>query len=220
MDDLPRRLPTVSPEDQRIGMVLLHELAVGKPVALSRLAEALGVPVEVVETFVRDSALSPFIHVDKEDRIQGCWGLSVKPTHHQVTINGRTLWAWCAVDSLLYAELFGEAVEIETRDPETDHVNRLTVSPTRIEAVEPTGIVVSMVPPQTADFTSNPRLRASACNVMYFFASRASAERWQAKHPETVLISLDEAFAFAKRSNAHVFGTELARRRAAAAYSA
>ncbi|MPZ32991.1 MAG: hypothetical protein GEV13_18705 [Rhodospirillales bacterium] len=217
MDELSRRLPAVSPEDQRHGMVLLHELAKGEPVAIGQLAEALGTPVEKAETFTKDSALSPFIHKDEGGRIQGFWGLSVKPTHHQLTINERKLWAWCAVDTLLYPELLGETAKIETRDPETDQLNRLTVSPTRVEAVEPTGIVVSMVRPQTADFTSNPRLRASVCHFIFFFASNASGERWQAKHPETLLLSLDEAFAFARRSNARVFGAELARLRADAA---
>jgi alkylmercury lyase len=217
MDVLVRRLPTVSPEDQRIGVVLLHELAKGDPLAVAGLAQRLDRPIEAVGAFLRDSPLSPFVHIDNQDRIQGFWGLSVKPTHHQLTINGRGLWAWCAVDTLLYAELLGLTAQIETRDPETNQSNRLTVSPSRIETVEPTGIVVSMVRPQNADFTSNVRLKASACHFIFFFASHASADQWQAKHPDTVLLSLDEAFAFAKRANAHVFGAELARLQATAA---
>ena len=160
-----------------------------------------------------DPALSLFMHTDEQGRIQGFWGLSTKPTHHQVTIDGRKLWAWCAVDTLLYAELLGETTRIETRDPEMGEMNRLVVSPSRVEAVEPTGIVVSVVRPQTADLRSNTGLRASVCHFIFFSASAASGERWQAKHPETVLVSLDEAFAFARRSNARVFGAELARLR-------
>jgi alkylmercury lyase len=211
MKELSRRLPAVPPEDQRIGMVLLHELAKGEPVRIARLAETLGTQPEAIEAFVGDSALNPFIHTDEEGRIQGFWGLSTKPTHHQVVIGGRRLWAWCAVDTLLHPDLLGETARIETRDPETGEMNRLVVSPARVEAAEPTGIVVSVVRPQDADLTSNTRLRASACHFIFFFASPASGERWQAKHPETVLVSLDEAFAFAKRSNARVFGAELAR---------
>jgi len=217
IDELTRRLPVVSPEDQRIGLVALNALARGEPVSVGQLAKALGTREESVEAFVGGSALSPFIHKDEQHRIQGLWGLSVIPTHHQLTVKGRTLWAWCAVDTLLYAELLGDTVEIETRDPETQQVNRLTLSPTRIERAEPAGIVASMVRPQAADFTSNLRVKASACHFIFFFASHASAERWQAKHPETVLLSLDEAFDFAKRANARVFGAELARRRAEAA---
>lgn len=74
-----------------------------------------------------------------------------------------------------------------------------------------------MVRPQTVDFTSNSQVRASACHFIFFFASRASGKRWQAKHPETVLLTLAEAFDFSNRANEHVFGAELAGRRVNAA---
>ncbi len=80
-----RRLPVTSPEEQRAGIVLLRELAKGEPVAISQLAEALGTPVEAVEALVRDSALSPFIHTDEEDRIPrflGTFGDTYAPPAH------------------------------------------------------------------------------------------------------------------------------------------
>lgn len=217
MDELTRRLPIVPPEDQRIALVALEQLTKGEPLSVANLADALGAREETVEAFVKDSALSPFIHVDENRRVSGLWGLSVVPTHHQLMIDGRTLWAWCAVDTLLYAQLLDNTVEVQTRDPETQQVNRLRLSPTRIEHAEPTDIAVSMVQPQTADFRSNTRLRASACHFIFFFASRASGERWQEKHPETVLLTLEEAFNFAQHANMRVFGAEVARRRATAA---
>ncbi len=121
------------------------------------------------------------------------------------------------MDTFEHPELLGGTAAIESRDPETDELVRLTVSATRIEAAEPKGIMVSMVRPQTWDVTSAARIMASACHFIFFFASHTSGERWQAKHPETVLLSLDEAFALAKRSNAHLFGAELARRSTGAA---
>ena len=49
MEELSRRLPTVPAEDQRIGMVLLRELAKGEPVPIARLAETLGAEPEAIE---------------------------------------------------------------------------------------------------------------------------------------------------------------------------
>ncbi|MPY89490.1 MAG: alkylmercury lyase [Luteitalea sp.] len=206
--------PVVSQEEQRAGIVLLRELAGGEPVTIAQLARALGTPTETAEALTRDSALSPFVHAGEEGRIQGFWGLSVTPTHHQLTVNGRKLWAWCAPDSLEHPELLGDTAEIESRDPETGQLIRLTVSPARVEAVEPTGAVVSMRRPETWNATSAARIMASACHFHFFFASRESGERWVAKHPETFLLSPDEVFAFVTRVNSHMFGTELARRRA------
>jgi alkylmercury lyase len=206
--------PVVSAEDQRAGIALLRELARGEPVTIAQLARALGTTVETAAAFTKESPLSPFVHADEAGRIRGSFGLSVTPTHHQLTIDGRRLWAWCAQDSLFLPELLGATTEIESRDPETDKLVRLTVSPARVEAVEPTGILLSMIRPDTWDVTSAARLMASACHFIFFFAARESGERWVAKHPETFLLPLDEAFAFGKRPNAHLFGTELARRRA------
>lgn len=207
-----RRLPALSPEEQRVGLVLLRELARGEPVAIAQLAQALGTPSDAAEAVVRGSMLAPYVHVGEGDRIQGFMGLAVIRTPHRLTVNGRQLWTWCAYDTLFLPKLLGETAEIETHDPETSRPISLTVSPARIEVAEPAGAVASIVSPQMWDHTSTARLMASACHFMFFFASRASGERWQAKHPETVLVSLDEAFTFGKRFNEHRFGTALAGR--------
>lgn len=207
-----RRVPAFSPEEQRAGLVLLKEVARGEPVGIAQFAQALATSVETAEALTRDSALSRFVYADKSGTIQGFAGLSVTPTHHQTTIRTRKLWAWCAPDTLEHPELLGETADIESRDPETGQLVRLTVSPDRIETVDPTGVVVSMSRPKRWDLTAADRIITSACHFHFFFASRDSGERWVAKHPETFLLSLDEMFAFMKRFNQHMFGTELARR--------
>jgi alkylmercury lyase len=209
--------PVVSHEEQRAGLVLLRELARGEPVAMAQLARALAKPAEAAEAFVTDSALSPFVHKDEGGRIQGFYGLSVTPTHHQLTINGSRLWAWCAPDTLLYPELLRATAVVETRDPETGELVRLTVSPDQIEAMEPTEVVSSIRRPEAWDATSAARIMATACHFNFFFASRESGERWVEKQPETILQSLDAVYAFIKRVNAHLFGAELARLQADAA---
>jgi alkylmercury lyase len=209
-----RHFPLVSEEEQRVGIVLLRELTRGEPVTIAKLAQALGVPVEKAEVLTRDSALSPFVHTGEDGRIQGFYGLAVTPTHHQLMIGGRKGWAWCAPDNLEHPELLGDTAKVESRDRETGQLIRLTVSPARVEAAEPKGIVVSMRRPETWDATSDAGVMASACHFHFFFATRESGERWIVKHPGTFLLSLDEVYAFIKRCNRHMFGAELARRRA------
>src|SRR3546814_10048037 len=97
-------------------------------------------------------------------------GLTVSRTAHQMTVNGRRLWTWCAYDTLFLPTLLGETGEIETRDPETGRVIRLTVSPNGIEAAEPAGAMASIVAPHLWDQTSADLLRASACHIMSFVA--------------------------------------------------
>lgn len=202
-------IPSLSPEDQRAGMVLLRELARGQPVSVAQLAHALAVPLEGAAAILQDSPLSRFVYAREAGRVEGFWGLATSPTHHRFTINGRTLWTWCAEDSLFLPELLGETAEIESRDPESGELIRLTVSPERVEAVQPSDVVLSMVRADTADLTSATRIIATACHFIFFFASRGSAEHWVAAHPQTMLLSLDDAFALGKRQNARLFGSEL-----------
>ena len=209
-------MPRLTPEEQRAGIVLLRELSKGEPVSASRFAQALDVPTGQAEVLLGESALKPFAYAGADGRIEGFWGLATKPTHHRFTLGERTLWTWCAQDSLFLPELLGDTARIESTDPETGDRVRLTVSPTRVEAAEPEGLAVSMVGADTADLTSAARIIASACHFIFFFAGRASGERWVAAHPQTTLLSLEEAFALARRQNARLFGEELARRAHAA----
>lgn len=210
-----RCLPRLSAEEQRAGIALFRELAEGEPVVIGQLTAALGASVATVDALVKQSTLRRFIHEDGDGRIQGFWGLSVTPTRHQLTVNGRALWAWCAQDSLFIPELLAAAAKVASQDPVTGQPIRLTVAPERIEAAQPAGIMVSIGRPETWDATSANRIMATACHFIFFFASRASAERWQAKHPKMILLSLEEAFAFGKCANAYRFGAELRRQRAA-----
>lgn len=77
---------------------------------------------------------------------------------------------------------------------------------------------MSFLVPDAEQFrTSAANVMAQFCHFVFFFTSRASGERWTAKHPEAFLYSVDEAFALAKRLNAKNFGTELAGRAATTA---
>jgi alkylmercury lyase len=209
-DALHAVLPTYSPEEQRAAVTLYREFARGRPVSAARLAEALGVRADEARAVLERPSLKAFIYADEQGRVVGFGGLATAPMHHRFTVNGRTLWTWCAWDSLLIPELLGETAQVESPDPETGEVVRLTVSPARVEAVEPEGVVVSFLLPDAHVFdTSAANVMAKFCCFVFFFASRRSGERWVTRHPGTFLYSLDEAFALAKQLNARNYGAAL-----------
>src|SRR5881397_1699783 len=194
---LAKHLPTFSPEDQRVAVTLYRELAKGQQVDAAQLGRALGV------------------YPADEGRVLGFGGLAAAPMHHRFEVDGRTLWTWCAWDSLFIPEILGKRARVVSPDPDTGELVQLVLTPDEIEAAEPQNAVVSFLLPDARDFdTSAANVMATFCNFVFFFASRASGERWVAKHPGTYLYSLDEALALAKRLNARNFGSELARRRA------
>lgn len=207
-----RRLPEFSPDEQRAGIVLLKELARGQRLRAAQLADALGTSLGEAEALLRESGLSPFVHAERDGRVVGFWGLSTVPLHHRFAVNGRPLWTWGAVTGLFLPELLGKTARVESRDPEGGELVRLTITPTGIECVEPTGVAVSMLSPDAWEISSAAKMITASCHFVFFFTSRTSGERWVAKHPKTVLLSLEDAFAWGKRENAQAFGTELVER--------
>ncbi|MFL5495325.1 MAG: organomercurial lyase [Gemmatimonadales bacterium] len=209
-------LPTLTAEEQRAGIVLLRELARGEPVTAERLARAIGVTTAHAKALLERPGLKAFLYPDEEGRVVGYLGLAATPMHHRFALNGRALWTWCAGDSLFLPGVLNETAEVESRDPEGGELIHLTISPARVEAVEPEGVVVSMVNPDAPDFRSAALIMETACHYIFFFASCAAGERWVAKHPGTWLLSMDEAFEFGKRFRERLFATELARQPAGA----
>lgn len=205
------KLPDFSPDEERAGLVLLNELTGGEPVTASRLARALGASVDQAEHYLQDSGFSPLVYRDEQGSAIGFFGLSTVSTDHRFAVNGRTLWAWCAADTLFLPELLGTTAKVESKDPETAETIRLTVSPTAVESSQPDGLLVSMNSPETWETTSAVRIVATACHYIHFFGSAESGERWTSNHPNTVLVPLEEAFVYARRQNARMFGHELAR---------
>lgn len=165
----------------------------------------------------RDS-IKAFVYPDHQGRVLGFGGLAAAEMQHRFEVDGRRLWTWCAWDSLFIPEILGKQARVTSRDPESGETVRLVVSPEQVESVEPKDAVVSFLVPDAEQFrTSAANVMAQFCHFVFFFTSRASGERWTAKHPEAFLYSVDEAFALAKRLNAKNFGTELAGRAATTA---
>jgi len=216
LNGFARLLPKNSPEEQRFGIGLLRALARRGPLKADDVAQALDISPVEAKTFLEQSELGRLVLRDKEDRdrILGFWGLATFPTHHQLAINGRTLWANCAGDSLFLPVLLGETARIESKDPENGEVIKLTVSPSGVESVTHENVFVSVNAPEMWDLSSAEKAIGSVCHYIYYFASRASGQRWVAKHPGTVLLPLDAAFDLVYRMNSdeRVFGKELARR--------
>lgn len=73
--------------------------------------------------------------------------LTTRPTPHFLRMNGRTLYAWCALDTLFIPGLVGEKMEVESRCPVSDTVIRLSVSPHGVLEHSPEGAVLSVFLP-------------------------------------------------------------------------
>jgi alkylmercury lyase len=211
-DAITAAVPVFTPEEQRAAIALYRELAKGSAVGPGQLAAALHLPVPRAEALIRGHSISCLIFPDDRGRVVGFGGLATAPMHHRFRIGDRTLWTWCALDSLFLPEQLGTAAQIESSDPATGEVVRLKVAPSGISDVRPAGAVVSLLLPDTSAFEqSAANVMATFCHFVFFFASSASGDRWVAEHPGTFLYTVEEAMVLARRLNRRTFGQELDR---------
>jgi alkylmercury lyase len=163
----------------------LDLLARGEPTSPEEIAAASGKsPEEVRATLER----FPGAEWDEQGRVVGI-GLTLQLTPHRLELEGRTLFAWCALDALLFLALLGRPASIESPCRGTGSPVHIEVTPAGIEAVEPPSAVVSIV---VARDLAN--LRRVTCNNTHFFRSPEAASRWLEKHPEATILSVEDAF--------------------------
>lgn len=180
----------------------LKLLAQGKPVSSAQMADASGLPLaEVQDTFAK--IMEQGGEVDEAGNLVGL-ALTLNPTPHRFSLNGRTLYTWCALDAVFLPGLLDETAEVESTCPTTGQPIRLTISPYGIEALSPETAVLSIAVPglscrreEHAPGKAKTGPTSESCNQMHFFANEEAAERWGQTHPGTVVFSPDEAFRLA-----------------------
>ncbi len=163
----------------------LDLLARGKPTSPEEIAVASGkTPEEVRAALER----FPSAEWDEQGRVVGA-GLTLCLTPHRLELKGRTLFAWCALDALLFPVLLGQPASIESPCRGTGDPVRIEVTPAGIEVVEPPSTVVSIV--AARDLTN---IRSVGCNNTHFFSSSDAVSRWLERHPETSILPVADAF--------------------------
>lgn len=174
------------PEEFRIFLYLIRFLAEGNPVPPERLASVSHRPVEEIRAFLQCSD----VEVNPEGNVVG-FGLSLQPTQHQFRLGEKSLYTWCALDTLLFPAVLNHTAHVTSPCPATGKEIRLTVTPTGIERLEPSSAVVSIrLPGAETDLCC---VRGSICLQGYFFAERAVASAWPGLHPQAILLPVEEA---------------------------
>jgi len=167
--------------------VLLRLVARGEPVTVADIAAACGRPVAEVQAALGQM---PDTELDDAGRVVG-WGITQRPTPHQFEVDGRHLFTWCALDTLMFPALLGQAASVTSpchATGEPVHV-QVDVDPDRVSTVTPAEAVVSIVTPgKTAS------IRGAFCNQVHFFASTDAAAPWLAEHPGASVLPVAEAF--------------------------
>lgn len=177
--------PTDTTDDLTwLGIPLLRMLARGEPVSIDDLATETDTPVERV----RQALAGPGdIEYDDQGRIVGN-GITLRPTPHRFDVDGRQLYTWCALDTLVFPSMLGRPAQVESSCHATGAPIRVVVEPDRVVSVDPATAVVSIV--MRTDRTA---IRASFCDQVHFFANPDAARGWLDQHPGASAVPVAEA---------------------------
>jgi alkylmercury lyase len=196
---LQERLLEYGPDHLRLLLHVMRELAHGHPLTAEqvdqRIAE-LGIAPDTAHQFLREVT-----ERDASDQIVGAMGLSLNDHPHRLTVEGVSLSAWCALDTLFLPAMLQQTATIESPSPVTHHLIRLRVSPERVEDVSPASAVVSLVivDPSRESMASVEAIWSTFCDHIHFFAAREEAERWATARDDIAILSVDEGFALGRQ---------------------
>ena len=86
----------------------------GRPPTLTELIYFLN--KDEIEIGIQKLAYNDLVVLDAARKnIVGAYPLTIEQTPHQLTVNGQSIFAMCALDALSVAPMFNTAVQIETR---------------------------------------------------------------------------------------------------------
>lgn len=164
---------------------VLRELAKGNSVSREALGAVLDWPANRVAAAL-DHA--PSTEYDSDGNIVG-YGLTLRETPHLFEIDGRRLYAWCALDTLIFPVLIGKTARVLSRCAGTGTPISLTVGPDGVRNVEPAEAAVSLV-----RLDASPDVRRSFCCHVHFFASPSAAGGWLSQHDGGEVMTVEDAF--------------------------
>ena len=113
----------------------------GTPISLDALAQALHSSRERVQAVLERY---PDAEYDQSGNLLG-WGLTLNPTLHQLGLEGRSLYAWCAPDTLYDPVVVNRPAQVVSRCPLTGARIELTLTPDHLESLSPAAAVVSII---------------------------------------------------------------------------
>ncbi|MCH8151793.1 MAG: organomercurial lyase MerB [Planctomycetes bacterium] len=180
---------------QRVCVALYQQLAGGDPVSLDNLASALGLFVSEVKQALATSTLAA-VEYDERGRVDGFGGLTLNPTPYRFELEGRRLYAWCALDTLFIPRILKKRARVRATCPVSGRRIRLTVAPDRVEECKPHDAFVSLVMAEASQLKG--QLRSSFCCHVHFFASQEAADTWLSQNQGAFILPVKEAFEVAQ----------------------
>src|SRR5258707_10171983 len=165
---------------------LVQLLVRGNSVAPELLVSLLHRELDEVRSILR---AHPELEYDEQGKLVGS-GLTLVPTVHQLQVEQRTLFAWCAFATLTYPVALHLSAQVTSRGPVTGRSIHLTVTHEQVLDLDPAEAQVSLTVDVAAGCCHN--VREDVCNYWHFFSSPEAATQMQTGEPPAVILSVGE----------------------------
>lgn len=199
----PARRARLADAERKLYFWILRRFATSSRPSSAELREEAGRLGADVERALTTLAREDLVHLGPDGEITVAYPFSGRPTAHRVRFpSGHQVDAMCAIDALGIAPMFGEPIEITSRDPLSGDEVRAQLTPDGDAAWQPDSAVVL-----TGAADDCGESFRGCCPVLNFFASAQNAERYLSAHPDVdgFAISIPEAVAVGRA----VFGDVL-----------
>lgn len=187
--------PKLDGRTQHLSLTLYRLLAYGEPVSIASIAQAANLPLEYVAATL---ASWPGIYHGNDGRIVGYWGLALSTMPHALQFDSRTLYAWCAWDTLFLPELLGQPAHVISTDPVSGTTLELEVAADGTQVRDAHNVWMSYLLPTAAMGQS---IVSSFCHYIHFFESERSGREFVNTQHGTFLLNLHEAVHLARLKN-------------------
>jgi alkylmercury lyase len=187
LDALARRLSEqLQCEQEELCLPILQQVSRGKPLPKVTLATSLEISQDELDQ--RLTGL-PDTEFDRKGHIVG-WGVTLVPTRHRFQIDGKSLYTWCAFDTVLFPPTLGETAQVHSTCPVTGQPIAFVATPEGVvKELTPASAIMSLiVPAERRDCA-----RSTFCEQSLFFHSEQAADSFLAAHPEALILSIAEA---------------------------
>lgn len=187
LDALAQRLSVQLPcEQEELCLLVLHQVSRGKPLPKATLSTSLKISQDELEQ--RLTRL-PDTEFDREGNIVG-WGVTLVPTRHRFQVGGKSLYTWCAFDTVLFPPTLGETAQVHSTCPVTGQPISFVATPDGVvKELTPASAVLSLIVPAER----SECIRSTFCEQSLFFQSAQAAALWPSMHPEALILLIEEA---------------------------
>jgi len=115
VEEVEQFLASFSPEEVAVSRHAFRTILGGEPALVAELPVALGLSPQAVGAALARLAERGTVAVEPDpDRIVGVRGLSLIESDHRLTLAGRELYAWCAVDAVGIPAALGVDARVES----------------------------------------------------------------------------------------------------------